>query len=457
MKFKFSSPPANLKTAFLSFGLFSFFTSFFCFHIYIWHLQKVTINSRQGSANTLIAEFTAGAPGTTVGSPSQCIPYSVASRFEPTTNYKQSETLPQWMKDYFDWHRTETLKINSCNYDKYRFLTMRCSNAERKCGGVADRLKSLPYYIAAAAKTKRIFMIRWQRPAKLEEFLLPNEINWSMPDWFYEKLDNFNKEHIMIKYAFNAKKIALYLHRHKDKIMHEGLLQDFYGGSAHYYKWDSDLDKNKTFDKEYADKLQDMAGWPQYEIIFRDLFYTLFEPTPPIAKLVKEKLISANLVPGQFSTSQYRAFYAIEHEKHVRTDMELAQKARNALNCASFMQPGDPVFFASDSQYAVRFAREMSETTDRKIVIFDDEKEAIHLDKRDQWKSGNLSDFFPTFVDLLIMGEARCMSHGIGGFGRFANMLSIDPSCVIRHDNQRVNKRHICKWHDSKEDKRSFW
>ena len=35
----------------------------------------------------------------------------------------------------------------------------------------------------------------------------------------------------------------------------------------------------------------------------------------------------------------------------------------------------------------------------------------------EQWKSGNVSDFYPTFVDLLIMAEAKCMSHGVGGFG----------------------------------------
>jgi len=72
----------------------------------------------------------------------------------------------------------------------------------------------------------------------------------------------------------------------------------------------------------------------------------------------------------------------------------------------------------------------------------------LHLDKKVQWKSGNVSDFYPTFVDLLIMAEAKCMSHGVGGFGRFANMLSVDPRCVISHDSTRQNRISYCKWYN---------
>jgi hypothetical protein len=183
----------------------------------------------------------------------------------------------------------------------------------------------------------------------------------------------------------------------------------------------------------------------------------LFELSPPIAKLVHDKLKSANLVPGKFSTCQYRAFYGVENKKLVVDEDVLTQKSRNALNCASSIQPGDPIFFASDSQVAVRFARKMSETTDRKIVVFDEAKEALHLDKRYQWTSGNVSDFYPTFVDLFIMAEAKCMSHGVGGFGRFANLLSIAPDCVIRHDNEKANKRESCEWIDSATNGTVIW
>jgi hypothetical protein len=157
----------------------------------------------------------------------------------------------------------------------------------------------------------------------------------------------------------------------------------------------------------------------------------------------------ANLVPDKFSTSHYRAFYGIEHKKDSKEELELMKKTTNALNCASKLQPGDPIFFASDSHIAILSARKIAkDNNNRQIVTFDNEQEALHLDKKDQWKSGNIADFFPTFVDLLIMSEAKCMALGVGGFGRFGNMLSSDPTCVIRHDSERKGKIKYCKWYD---------
>merc|ERR1719253_1409224 len=100
----------------------------------------------------------------------------------------------------------------------------------------------------------------------------------------------------------------------------------------------------------------------------------------------------------------------------------MISKTKNSINCASKIYPGAPVFFASDSHVAMIYAQ--------------------------QWKSGNVSDFYPTFVDLLIMAEARCMSHGVGGFGVFANILSKDPSCVIRHESSRKKRFNKCRYHN---------
>jgi hypothetical protein len=234
------------------------------------------------------------------------------------------------------------------------------------------------------------------------------------------------------------------LQEHMEKVVIEGLSRDFYGGSA-FDKMDCVLDEN---DEEYLlQTWRDAAGWEKYERIFRDLFYTLFEPCPPIAKLFEDKMQSANLVPGKFSTSHYRAFDGIRHKKHVVNKKVFTQKSRNAINCASFAQPGDPTFFASDSLVAVSFARDMmmngtetnnnintnntnKNTTDHRknIVVFDEAKEAVHFDKKYQWTWGNVSDFYPTFVDILIMSEAKCVSHEKGGFGIFANALMIAPT-----------------------------
>ena len=102
-------------------------------------------------------------------------------------------------------------------------------------------------------------------------------------------------------------------------------------------------------------------------------------------------------------------------------------------------------------RFAVRFARKYGKKLNHSIATTDETAEALHLDKRDQWKSGDPSEFYPTFVDLLIMKEAKCLSLGEGGYGRFANILSVDPTCSVRHHSSTPNVKKtvtICDWHN---------
>ena len=202
--------------------------------------------------------------------------------------------------------------VTDSNYQNYRFLILRCSNVEEKCGGVADRLKGLPFFIAAAASStpKRLFLIRWERPSKLENFLVPHEINWSVPSWFYSKFTNF-QNHPNAYYIPRTKRILMGLKKYSDILVIEGLIQDYYGGSSNYYKLDCEMDSNcnmnmnntniniinnstnvnnstnntssinnkKQFNEEYYQN-NDAAGWDLYETIFHDLWYTLFTPHP---------------------------------------------------------------------------------------------------------------------------------------------------------------------------------
>jgi len=396
-----------------------------------------------------------------------------AFHFEATTVYRKSKTLPQWMKDYFDWHREQTAAMNECNYQDYKFLILRCSRAERKCGGVADRLKSLPFFVAMAAYTKRVFLVRWERPTNLEEFLIPNEINWSVPHWLPEKANYFGREKNQSESSnpaldFTMANTAKLLYRRKDmrnfqkcSIM-ESFVQDYYGGSKYYHKIECQMDATKTCNETLPQELGDYSGWSDYERIYRDLFYTIFQPSPPVRLLVQKKMLSENLIPRKFVAAHYRAFYAIESEKHKLKNSTLERKTRNAISCASSLesefqfqtgQPGMPIVFASDSRLATLEAKKMShehEYDNHKIVVFDTEKEALHLDKRDQ---GNAADFYPSFVELLVMAEAECISIGIGGYGRFANIMSSNSKCYTRHDTIYIKKMpRPCTWHDNSRD-----
>jgi hypothetical protein len=89
------------------------------------------------------------------------------------TLWEASTVLPEWMKDYFDWHQDQLANhLNKEKWQSHRYLVLRCLESE-VCGGASDRLSSIPKYIRVASKSKRLLFIKWTRPAPLEEFLVP--------------------------------------------------------------------------------------------------------------------------------------------------------------------------------------------------------------------------------------------------------------------------------------------
>jgi hypothetical protein len=116
--------------------------------------------------------------------------------------------------------------------------------------------------------------------------------------------------------------------------------------------------------------------------------------------------------------------------------------ALHAVECANTLRPGVPIYFASDSKVAVDTIRHLSQSDPkRSVVIFSDDdetnsKEALHLDKVTYFTT-QPSDYYPTFVDFLIMSNGRCLSYGQGGFGLFASLLSYDATCTVKHSNKK--------------------
>jgi hypothetical protein len=103
-------------------------------------------------------------------------PFTIATTPNNATNaplWETSSTLPEWMKDYFDWHQDQLANhLNEENWQSQRYLVMRCLESE-VCGGASDRLSSIPKFIRVASMSKRLLFIKWTRPAPLEDFLVP--------------------------------------------------------------------------------------------------------------------------------------------------------------------------------------------------------------------------------------------------------------------------------------------
>jgi hypothetical protein len=82
--------------------------------------------------------------------------------------------MPSWMKTYVEWHRQQRkTMLTQGAWEDMRFLVMQCRYDHAICGGASDRLKPIPTMLRLAAMTRRLLLIQWQRPCKLEEFLLP--------------------------------------------------------------------------------------------------------------------------------------------------------------------------------------------------------------------------------------------------------------------------------------------
>ena len=66
---------------------------------------------------------------------------------------------------------------------------------KQRCGGTADRLKPIPFMLRMAYNTRRTLLIRWTRPAKLEEFLVPPKggIDWRVPEEMSVIVSSFMK------------------------------------------------------------------------------------------------------------------------------------------------------------------------------------------------------------------------------------------------------------------------
>jgi hypothetical protein len=197
-----------------------------------------------------------------------------------------------------------------------------------------------------------------------------------------------------------------------------GKLQTFDGGSIYFNEQVSDT---------------------SYEEIYHDLFRMFFTPSLGVSKIIHDEMSSVGLVAGNYATAHYRAFYGPRKPDETK----IASSAINAVECASELRPGGPVYFASDSTFAVETIQKYAKQYSRPVVVVPS-KEPLHLDKAN---STNPEDYYSVFVDLYLLGMGRCGSVGMGGFGRFGLLLSYNASCWNRH---LYNKQRLdCSWTDA--------
>lgn len=425
------------------------------------------------------------------------------------------------MTDYFAWHAQQLRTLTADNWKtkskskssqaeqhNHRFLLARCLESDRACGGVSDRLKSLPTLLLLAARSRRILLFEWTRPAPLQSFLVPNHviatadtdtdgvgtgigINWTRPSFvpvrgrgtrLYTKLATLIKA--TANNSTTSSTVPVLCAR----------IQDQHGGSDYYnrHPWNSNDNVNNGSNNSSNDEPPRRA----FRQVFRRVFFAVFAPSPRVRARYRREArqlrwammrVSHN---NNYSTSstndstkdnnqppdwQYKAAHLRAYYGNSPVPpAQVEAVAVNAVNCASQLsqhpasttaaateeEEGDddddddiPVLFISDSALALQAVERHARTWNLPVFTTlpfrqrqqqdqDDRRvpaaaaaavEPLHLDKAD---SRSADDYVDIFVDLLHLANARCVSHGPGGFGRLGVLLSRDPACFQKYVDQ---------------------
>ena len=324
--------------------------------------------------------------------------------------------------------------LNASDWMSARLLVVRCLSEDR-CGGTADRLKGLPIYLAIAAQTKRLLFLRWTRPFPLESFLLPYQLNWTIPDTLAQlfllddQTDGITRTRELRKQFEKLVRVA------KDPRVWlvEGVTQ-LSGGDGLFQQIFREL--------EGASSSSSLTSPGHPSEFFHDMFLALFRPTPDLQRIVEIHMRTLNLRPNQFVTAHIRAKYPGEPYRETWNTTLLAISVIHAVDCASSLAPNLPVYVAGDTIRALEAAQEYGRhrTSSYPVVSLLDidilpREDPPHLNFAAR---ENPSDFFPIFSDLIIMSQSRCVAFGAGGFGRFGSLASFNSSCQVMHSGNGV-------------------
>jgi hypothetical protein len=256
--------------------------------------------------------------------------------------------------------------------------------------------------------------MHWTKPAALEEYLLPplSGIDWRVPQGIDKILQQAGTkagtQDTILEFADQTNVTVLQVK-----------FQSHDHGSVYY--------------NTHLESMEE----PDFETVFHATWNIFFTPSPELAASIEETLHRTGLIPGQYTAAHLRALYTSDK----RNDQVLKSWTQNSINCALQMQQPKltgnslPVYFASDSDKALRFGIMYGKTFKVDVVSREAKygKNPLHIDKTSDWQVRPPTDFFEVFIDLYVMALSKCVTYGMGGYGRFASLMSGNTTCSIVH------------------------
>lgn len=388
---------------------------------------------------------------------------------------------PKWITDYMDWHKeilsthpafTATSENADFTNEAVVLPPLLIVYCFRNCGGLHDRLGSLPFDLYLANQTKRLLMYVWDRdsPMALETFLSPTWLDWTLGGLSHDILGDLRSapalfdiykagesafEEIFWKERLpNAIEFAL---NHSIPL----LTVSFPAHSGEYFFEDILKELGET------DMIHTTPtfGW---------IWNALFKPSLGLQSYLETMQNAMNLTKGQYTAIHCRLHYPLMLDQHAkgvplqslygagsidRSGMVLegagkefaVNVALHAIQCAQTLTLNDdePLYFFSDANNLAEYLSHYNHTGThnrtgeyeidrhvddilskvRVVTRPDIHRRNHHLDYS---QSRNGHHFFSVFADLYFAMEARCIIFGYGGFGRFAQQLT-NNSCFLQH------------------------
>lgn len=352
---------------------------------------------------------------------------SLHRRMIPQTQYDKendnnNNTLPEWITSYMIWHKETRLSLTENNWQDHKYLVARCHAQDVPCGGLADRLRALPFLVQVAAMTGRLLFISWERPYDLKEFLHPaDKVDWRLPPF----VQGPNRQSNVFTQVDQIDRIQ----KSTDTVV-----------SVRFQAYKQ---AEKFFDR-YKVKPED----PDMTDVLAPLWHKFFRPAPPVQEQIDVFYRHYNLTATEpsYLAAHLRVLYH-------HTPSHLVEQVRNALACTSQFSVFDvdvPILVTSDSQQATDIALQLAArqvVTSLRTGDNDVSYPTLHLDRgkrflenpNDNSSSDKEFEIYPveayydTFVDLYLLMGAQCVALDRGGFGRLASLLSTHPKCLVNH------------------------
>lgn len=333
-----------------------------------------------------------------------------------------SNTMPKWMKMYLTWHKEAKANITESNWKDQRYLIMTCYNGQA-CGNVNSRLRPLPAHIRIAANTKRILLIHWDKPNRLEYFVeTPKEtkdfgdegrsigMDWTVPDYMVWKVRASSQQtatKVLQKQALQLTRTVVNSNFNDDTFMED------------YYNARLVTDNAKSDDN---DKPADQ--------VYRDLFLSMFEPSLALQERVDEVMDHVGITTGNYSVAHvdYPIIPSNDDEEKM-----MILKTEAALNCLTQVNPDGPYVAFTETLPAAGVATAYGLEHGLRIPA----KQITH-DKHVVPK-----DVMGSFAEIYLMVNAKCVSYGRSSFGALGYILGQDYNCKIKYAGPDAQE---CAW-----------